>query len=294
MFHVKHEQPLNTLKQEIYLSVKDYLVSGERFSLLKNNTMELLETYPQPSTEEISKYYESDGYISHTDSHKGWINIIYQTVKKYSLRRKMDLIDQGFGGVGTLLDIGAGTGDFLNEAGKRGWDVTGIEINADARALAMQKDLRLYESMLAVEGRKFDVVTLWHVLEHLHDLPKSIDRITNFLKPGGMLVVAVPNYNSFDANYYGPFWAAYDVPRHLWHFSQNSMKKLFAPELSLVRIKPLIFDAFYVSLLSEKYATGKKFSLRAFWIGFRSNLKARRSKEYSSLIYIYTKSKTAI
>lgn len=289
---MKHEQPLNTDKQEIYLSVKDYLVSGERFSLLKNNSMELLETYPQPSAEEISKYYESDGYISHTDSNKGWINSIYQGVKRYSLRRKMDLIEQGFGGERTLLDIGAGTGDFLNEASRRGWEVTGIEISPDARDLAKEKGLALYNSMLTLEGKKFDVVTLWHVLEHLHDLPASIHRISNFLKPGGMLVVAVPNYNSFDANYYGPYWAAYDVPRHLWHFSQNAMKKLFDPELTLTRIKPLIFDAFYVSLLSEKYATGKKFSLKAFWIGLRSNFKAQRSKEYSSLIYIYTKSKT--
>lgn len=286
---MKHLLQLNTTKQEIYLSVKDYLISGERFSLLKNDTLELLETNPQPSLDEIHKYYESDGYISHTDSKKGILNALYQVVKRYSLRKKMELIEQCHVGPKSLLDIGAGTGDFLRVAAKRGWEIKGVEINAEARALAEQKELILYDSMAALEGEQFDVVTLWHVLEHLHDLPKSINSISKFVKPGGTLVIAVPNYNSFDANYYGPFWAAYDVPRHLWHFSQGAMKKLFQPTFTLVKIKPLIFDSFYVSLLSEKYVSGKKFSLKALWIGFRSNLKAMSTNEYSSLIYIYNK-----
>lgn len=286
---MKHEPHLNTAKQDIYLSVKDYLISGERFSLLKNDALELLETFPQPSVDQMPKYYESDRYISHTDSKRGLLNSVYQVVKRYSLQKKMDLIEQGHAGQRSLLDIGAGTGDFLSVASKRGWEIKGVEINNEARALAKQKDMALYDSMSALEGEQFDVVTLWHVLEHLHDLPKSIDQISKFVKPGGTLVIAVPNYNSFDANYYGPFWAAYDVPRHLWHFSQGAMKKLFLPNFSLVKIKPLIFDSFYVSLLSEKYVTGKKFSLKAFWIGLRSNLKAMSTNEYSSLIYIYTK-----
>ncbi len=288
---MKHESPLKALKQEIYLSVKDYLVSGERFSLLKNDALGILETHPQPTPDTIHKYYKSEAYISHTDSKKGLLDFLYQTIKRYSLGKKVALIEQMHGSQGSILDIGAGTGEFLMTAAKRGWDIRGVEINIDARRLAKEKNILLYDSMAAVKEKQFDVVTLWHVLEHLHDLPGSITQITKFVKPGGTLVVAVPNYNSYDADYYGSFWAAYDVPRHLWHFSQVAMQKLFAPELSLKKIKPLIFDAFYVSLLSEKYATGKKFSLKAFWIGLRSNLKARRTTEYSSLIYVYHRPK---
>jgi 2-polyprenyl-3-methyl-5-hydroxy-6-metoxy-1,4-benzoquinol methylase len=184
LFHVKHKDPVSTKKQEVYLSVKDYLVSGERFSLLKNEAFEMLETNPQPSPESISKYYESDRYISHTDSHKGFLNTIYQAVKRYSLRRKIDLIEKYNVNKGVLLDIGAGTGDFLHYAAKKGWDIEGVEINGQARELAEQKGIKLFDSMSAIEGNQFDVVTLWHVLEHLHDLPTCINQITKFVKPG--------------------------------------------------------------------------------------------------------------
>lgn len=273
-----------------YLSVKDYLVSGESFDLVHDTDLDFLKTFPQPQVEELPKYYESQEYISHTDEKRGLISSLYQLVKKWSLQKKAKLILQQLGDVGSLLDVGAGTGDFLKVAKEKGWQVHGMEPNKNAAKLALEKGIDLKASLNDFEGKQFDVVTLWHVLEHIPDLEETILKFAALVKPQGALIIAVPNFKSFDARYYGKFWAAYDVPRHLWHFSKESMKNLFAENFHLKKIEPMIFDSFYVSLLSEKYKTGRKFSLKAFWIGLLSNIKAKRSKEYSSHIYCFKKS----
>lgn len=273
-----------------YLSVKDYLVSGESFDLVHDTDLDFLKTFPQPKIEELPKYYESQEYISHTDEKRGLISSLYQLVKKWSLQKKAKLILQQLGDVGSLLDVGAGTGDFLKVAKEKGWQVHGMEPNKNAAKLALEKGIDLKASLNDFEGKQFDVVTLWHVLEHIPDLEETILKLAALVKPQGALIIAVPNFKSFDARYYGKFWAAYDVPRHLWHFSKESMKNLFAENFHLKKIEPMIFDSLYVSLLSEKYKTGRKFSLKAFWIGLLSNIKAKRSKEYSSHIYCFKKS----
>ena len=273
-----------------YLSVKDYLVSGETFELVHDTDSDFLKTFPRPKIEELPKYYESQEYISHTDEKRGLISSLYQLVKKWSLQKKAKLILQQHGEVGSLLDVGAGTGDFLKVAKEKGWEVYGMEPNKNAAKLALEKGIDLKASLNDFEGKQFDVVTLWHVLEHIPDLEETILKLAALVKPQGALIIAVPNFKSFDARYYGKFWAAYDVPRHLWHFSKESMKNLFAENFQLKNIEPMIFDSFYVSLLSEKYKTGRKFSLKAFWIGLLSNIKAKRSKEYSSHIYCFKKS----
>ncbi len=273
-----------------YLSVKDYLVSGESFDLVHDTDSDFLKTFPQPQVEELPKYYESQEYISHTDEKRGLFSRLYQLVKKWSLQKKAKLILQQHGEVGSLLDVGAGTGDFLKVAKEKGWQVHGMEPNKNAAKLALEKGIDLKASLNDFEGKQFDVVTLWHVLEHIPDLEETILKLAALVKPQGALIIAVPNFKSFDARHYGKFWAAYDVPRHLWHFSKESMKNLFAENFHLKKIEPMIFDSFYVSLLSEKYKTGRKFSLKAFWIGLLSNIKAKRSKEYSSHIYCFKKS----
>ncbi|MEM7085923.1 MAG: class I SAM-dependent methyltransferase [Bacteroidota bacterium] len=278
-------------KHHKHLKIKDFLVSGEEFSLIQNEEHGFLQTHPQPQVETLSKYYESEAYISHTDAKKGLMAFLYQRVKGYSLNKKRSLIRKLNNGKGSLLDIGAGTGEFLKVAQKGGWNISGIEPNEKARAIARNKNINLKASIEDVLGEKFDVVTLWHVLEHLPDLEASIRKIESLIVDGGILIIAVPNFNSHDAIHYQNFWAAYDVPRHLWHFSQNSIRSIFSSELQLVKTKPMLFDAFYVSLLSEKYKTGNDFSLRAFWRGFRSNLAAMRSTEFSSLIYCFKKTK---
>lgn len=273
-----------------YLSVKDYLVSGESFDLVHDTDLDFLKTFPQPQVEELPKYYESQEYISHTDEKRGLFSRLYQLVKKWSLQKKAKLILQQLGDVGSLLDVGAGTGDFLKVAKEKGWQVHGMEPNKNAANLALEKGIDLKASLNDFEGKQFDVVTLWHVLEHIPDLEETILKLAALVKPQGTLIIAVPNFKSFDARHYGKFWAAYDVPRHLWHFSKESMKNLFAENFQLKNIEPMIFDSFYVSLLSEKYKTGRKFSLKAFWIGLLSNIKAKHSKEYSSHIYCFKKS----
>ncbi|EDM45343.1 hypothetical protein SCB49_06037 [unidentified eubacterium SCB49] len=271
------------------IKVKDFLVSGEFFTLKYDSEKEMLITTPQPSVASLPSYYESEDYISHTDKKKGLFAFLYQTVKSYSLKNKVNLISTLNNGTGNLLDIGAGTGDFLTVAKQNNWNVSGIEVNEQARNLAQKKGIHLLADIEDSGSKKYDVITLWHVLEHIPDLEKMCAKLESLLTDNGHLIIAVPNYKSFDAIYYKEHWAAFDVPRHLWHFSQNSMKKLFSPALQLIKTKPMFFDSYYVSLLSEKYKTGKSFSMKSFWIGFKSNSKAKRSSEYSSLIYCFKK-----
>lgn len=271
----------------IYLKVKDHSVSGEEFELLLDENLGLLKTHPQPAPENLGRYYESDDYISHTDGKRSFFEKIYHFVKQKALRDKIAIIDGFQKGKGNLLDIGAGTGDFLVTAKNSGWDVKGIEPSEKARNIAKNKGIELISGIESVENASFDVVTMWHVLEHVPDIEKHIKELKRILKPGGTIIIAVPNYNSFDAKHYGHFWAAYDVPRHLWHFSKTAIKKLFAAEgMEVIKILPMKFDSFYVSLLSEKYKTGKMNFIAGFWNGLRSNLKAAKNMEYSSHIYV--------
>ena len=276
-------------QKSIKTTTKDFLVTGESFDLLIDSKRDMLITSPQPKGEGLEKYYDSNDYISHTDSKAGFMASVYQNIKKYTLALKLRLILTLNGSPGLLLDIGAGTGDFLKLAKDNGWEVKGVEPNDGASNLAKQKKLEIYESMDQLSGQTFDVVTLWHVLEHLPDLEIVIQKIESLVTPGGTLIVAVPNFKSYDANYYKNYWAAYDTPRHLWHFSKTAMVNIFSSSMKLVKVKPMIFDSFYVSLLSEKYKSGNSFSIKALFIGLWSNISALNTKEYSSHIYCYKK-----
>lgn len=270
---------------KVYLKTKDYTLTQESFELLHDPVLDMLITEPQPGN--LGKYYESEDYISHTDARKSLVDKMYYTVKRYNLKRKLSLI-ASYTSDKRLLDVGAGTGDFLAMAKKYGWEVTGVEPNELARLKAGEKGIQLLEGLDAVPtGLKFEVITLWHVLEHIPDLEAQISKLVGLLTENGVLVVAVPNFKSYDAKHYKEYWAAYDVPRHLWHFSKKSIQGIFAKQgMKLLKTKPMIFDAFYVALLSEKYKNGKQNFIRAFWIGLMSNIRAMGSKEYSSLIYV--------
>lgn len=277
-------------KKSSYLRVKDYSISGEEFQLLYNNELDLLETFPQPEENKLSEYYKSDDYISHTDTKRNLLEYVYHTVREISLKRKLKLINSFKAESKTLLDIGCGTGDFLETALKNNWEITGIEPNESARKIANSKtNNSVFDTseLEKLQANSFDVITLWHVLEHLPHLENQVALLKRLLKPNGTLVIAVPNYKSYDAQYYKNFWAAYDVPRHLWHFSKTAIEKLFQVEkMSIVKTLPMKFDAYYVCLLSEKYKNGFMNPIKAFWVGWRSNMKAKRSKEYSSHIYV--------
>ncbi len=272
------------------LVCKDHTVTGESFELRKAKDLDLMATFPQPDLEKLPAYYKSENYISHTDSKRGFLDRIYQQVKNLMLSKKLDWIEKERSGRGKILDIGAGTGDFLLAAKKRGWQVYGAEPNSGARDLASKKGLELDEGTTSFPSHSFDIITMWHVLEHVPDLEEQISELHRLLKPDGLLVIAVPNFKSYDAGKYREFWAAYDVPRHLYHFSPSAVDKIFSSAgFLLTSQKGLLFDSFYVSLLSEKYASGASNIPGALITGLVSNFKARSTGNYSSLAYFLKK-----
>jgi len=281
------EHPVSHPQNSHALKVVDHFKSGETFSLKPHPRHGFLMTEPAPLQSDLPFYYDSEEYISHTDSNKGLLASCYQWAKKIALKRKAKLIDSFMPKKGKLLDVGAGTGDFLKFMTAQDWQVSGTEPNGDARKLAAQKNLDLAASLDELPDSKFRVITLWHVLEHIPNLETTLDRLKELLEEDGILIVAVPNHRSLDAQYYGPFWAAYDVPRHLWHFDKDSMKSLMQSRFELKKIEPMKFDSYYVSLLSEKYKGSSLGMFKASYRGWLSNLKAKKSGEYSSLIYIF-------
>jgi 2-polyprenyl-3-methyl-5-hydroxy-6-metoxy-1,4-benzoquinol methylase len=270
-----------------FLTVKDYSVSKETFDLYYDETLDMLITHPQPSLDNLGKYYESEDYISHTDNKRSLFEKLYHFIKSIALKNKLNLINSLQPNKGKILDIGAGTGDFLSVAKNDSWQTIGVEPSDRAKAIAINKGVSFVEQTSELENHSFDVISMWHVLEHVPDLDKQIKELKRLLKPSGTLIIAVPNFKSFDAKHYGKFWAAYDVPIHFWHFSKTAIKLLFEKEeMKLEKVLPMKFDSFYVSLLSEKYKSGKMNFVKAFFIGLQSNWKASKNFEYSSHIYI--------
>mgnify|MGYP003595621599 FL=1 len=270
-----------------FLTVKDYSVSKETFDLYYDETLDMLITHPQPSLENLGKYYESEDYISHTDNKRSLFEKLYHFIKSIALKNKLNLINSLQPNKGRLLDIGAGTGEFLYVEKNDGWQTIGVEPSDRAKSIARNKGISFVEATSELENHSFDVISMWHVLEHVPDLDKQIKELKRLLKPTGTLIIAVPNFKSFDANHYGKFWAAFDVPIHFWHFSKTAIQLLFEKEeMKLEKILPMKFDSFYVSLLSEKYKSGKMNFIKAFFTGLQSNWKARQHFEYSSHIYI--------
>ncbi|URM37857.1 class I SAM-dependent methyltransferase [Flavobacterium anhuiense] len=278
---------MNVLNKKHFLTVKDHSVSKEIFDLYYDEELDMLITSPQPELQNLGKYYESEDYISHTDNKRSLFEKAYHFVKNIALKNKLNLINSQQPQKGKLLDIGAGTGDFLLTAKNDGWETIGVEPSDRAKKIAKEKGISFVEEISALESNSLDVITMWHVLEHVPNLEHQIQELKRLLKPTGTLIVAVPNYKSFDAGHYETFWAAYDVPIHFWHFSKKSIQLLFERvDMKLEKILPMKFDSFYVSLLSEKYKTGKMNYIKAFFIGLKSNWKAKSSKEYSSHIYV--------
>ncbi len=276
----------------VIMTVSDYSLTGDTFNIISCNTCSLNFSNPIPDKEHIAPYYNFPEYISHTDIKKGWMNTIYHKVRLRTLRQKTDWVQSLFTGYkGNLLEVGAGTGAFANAMDKKNWKVTALEPDASSREIAFKNYgfvLHPISDLQILSPNTYDVITLWHVLEHVHDLKIYISTFNKLLKDNGRLIIAVPNHTSFDAHFYRNFWAAYDVPRHLYHFSPTSMKFLMKSYgFELVNIKPMWFDSFYVSILSEKYKkSGLLGVARAFIIGSISNLIALSSNvKASSIIY---------
>lgn len=274
---------------EPVLVTRDFMVSGEEFALFRAGDNGLLRTDPVPAN--LSAYYQSDAYISHTDHRKTLFEKLYQGFKVLNLAGKIRLLNRLMARKGSLLDFGSGTGDFLVAAHRAGWKAFGVEPNAGARSMASQKGVRAEAELEALPGDSFDIITLWHVLEHLPEPGTIIQRLGARLYGHGLMIVAVPNHRAFDAKFYGSFWAAYDTPRHLWHFTKPSLENLFKEQgFDLMREKAMWLDAYYVSWLSEKYRKNPLAPLRAFLVASISNILAIFNGESSSRIYIFKKS----
>jgi len=272
-----------------FLKAVDYTVSKDTFSIVSCKNCGFHFTSPIPTIDKIGEFYKAESYISHSSTTKGLVNKLYQFVRKHTLKQKVKLVKR-VGKGNAVLDIGSGTGHFLNACTQANLSILGLEPDADARAFASKNfgvNIKPLSELHNLENNSRDVITMWHVLEHVYDLRKDLDKITKILKPDGTLIVAVPNRNSFDAKHYKEFWAAYDLPIHLYHFIPADIKTLFAHyDMTVEEILPMKFDSYYVSMLSEKYKGGN--ILKAFWNGFRSNLKAKEGS-YSSQIYILKK-----
>jgi len=277
------------------ITVRDHSVSKEEFSIWQCDNCSLRFTQDVPSETEIGKYYQSENYISHTDISKGLINRIYHLVRQSTLKKKRKLVIQQTGlKTGKILDVGSGTGAFANEMKKSSWDVTAIEPSEDARKFAKQTyglDVRRAEELYHLPDDSFDAISLWHVLEHVHQLHPYLQQLKKLLKENGKLIIAVPNYTSKDARRYKEYWAAYDVPRHLYHFSPKSIGVLVEKNgMKIIQYKPMWFDSFYISLLSSQYKNGKTNWFSAGWNGIVSNLNAIGDiKRCSSVIYVIGK-----
>ena len=277
-------------KAQINLWLKDEFSTKKDFHICECLNCGLLYTMPRPSKEKIGAYYKSDEYYSHQENKKGFVPRLYEAIKKINLKHKFRLASRDLP-VGKLLDIGCGVGDFLHVAENKGWQCTGVEPSEEAREIARQRikgDLLYSEDLEQLPDQSFDLITMWHVLEHVDDLKWQVAQLQRLIKPNGRIVIAVPNYRSYDGRFYNAYWAAYDVPRHLNHFNKTVLTKIFKTSgLSLVCMDKLVWDAYYISFMSEQYKHHFMPLVRGVFRGLVSNAKARRSGESSSLVYVF-------
>jgi 2-polyprenyl-3-methyl-5-hydroxy-6-metoxy-1,4-benzoquinol methylase len=276
----------------LFKEVKDHFLTREIFLIQQCNSCNFRFVSPRPSADEIGKYYLSDEYISHDSSKVDLFSRIYKLARTVSIRSKYHIVRR-YAGTGKMLDIGCGTGEFLHYCSMHGFEVEGVEPSEKARNYAKQvNNLSVCGKLAEITSaqKKYDCITLWHVLEHLHDLNGTLLQIRELLNPGGVVIAAVPNSGSWDAGKYGEYWAAFDVPRHLYHFVEQSMQNLAGKHgFAILNILPQKLDAFYVSLLSEKYLSGRRNYVKSFVNGLRSNFQAGRNhRGHSSQIFVFS------
>ena len=274
-------------QQGIPKQLRDHMVSGAEFSLIWEQNIMAYKTDPFPK--DLSPFYNHPDYISHNEKATGLMAGLYRLTRNYNIRLKLNWLKSARPPGENLLDFGCGTGDFLSAANKKNWKSFGVEVNKQARVFAQEKGLTIYPDQEESASLTYDAITLWHVLEHLEKPTYMCRWFKDQLSSKGVLIVAVPNYRSWDAKFYKQYWAAYDVPRHLWHFSRRSIDALFGQDFELIQTHPMWFDAIYVSILSERYKKNRGNILRGILVGVWSNLCAAITKEPSSIAYVLKK-----
>lgn len=291
MIHLNKCEICGSIDLSCFLECRDHFLTKENFKLYKCNECCFVFLNPQPEKEKLELYYDSPDYISHSGTGKGIINKIYKRVKKITLQKKLKIVSRHSSGK-KILDIGCGSGELMNIFNENNWQTMGVEPNERVRNYAIKEyGLKIVDEkeIEKIQDRSFDVISLWHVLEHVPELQKRMNELKRIIKANGTLFIAVPHCNSYDAVYYKEYWAAYDVPRHLWHFTPSTLEVLCNKYgFSVVNIIPMKFDSYYVSLLSEKYIHGKQKLFKGLWKGYVSNRKAIKQKyPYSSQIYVF-------
>ena len=294
MFHVKQISNCPICNSDSFskeISCNDHTYSKKSFDIVSCNSCSFWFSNPIPEEKNIGEYYKSDAYVSHTKNKSGVINSLYHFVKNYSIKKKHTLVKPFLSNNNTLLDYGCGAGDFLTYCKSQGVNTFGYETSDDARKVAEEKSQIKLKSTNEIhqETKQFDVITMWHVLEHVYDLNKDFEKLTSLLNDDGRLIVAVPNRESFDAKHYKESWAAYDLPRHLYHFTKKDITSFSKNyKLEVESILPMVFDSFYVSMLSEKYSGGN--IVKGILNGLKSNIKGKEEQpNHSSLIYVLKK-----
>lgn len=272
----------------------DHFVSGEKFSLSACDQCGFIFTNPRPTIDSIGPYYSSTEYVSHSKTKTGFTNRLFHLARLYTIRYKKKIVNKYSSGK-TILDYGCGTGEFLHAMKKANWSCNGIEPNPGARNFATKEyslDVRDENGLAEIEDTSLDAISLWHVLEHIYPLSERLHAFHKKLKADGTLFVALPNMNSYDAKKYDEYWAAWDVPRHIYHFNPSTVEALLNKYgFKMIAVRPMTLDAFYISMLSEKYKHGSEKNINAMISGLRSNFSAFYKKgNYSSLIYIFKKS----
>ena len=279
-------------KAQINLWLKDEFLTKEDFHICECLNCGLLYTMPRPDKDHIGAYYKSEEYYSHQENTRGFIPKVYEKIKKVNLKHKYQLTTKGLE-VGKMLDIGCGVGDFLHTAEEYGWECMGVEPSEEARAIAqkrMKAKIVSSEDLENIPDEYFNVITMWHVLEHVDNLKWQVAQLQRLVKQSGRVVIALPNYKSYDGQYYKELWAAYDVPRHLNHFNKTTLIKIFKTNgLEIVKLDKLKWDAYYISYMSEQYKLHNLPLVRGAMRGLISNCKARKSGEWSSLVYVFVK-----
>ena len=279
MFHVE--------QKKTYIEVVDHFLTKEKFKIQTTSVPGLLQTNPTPTKEDINKYYKSERYISHNSRKRGVFFFFYRLLRSVNFYTKYRFLSRTNDNR-NVLDFGSGEGYFLNMLKKRGLNACGVDPSVTSLLP------NVYKSIFAeqLNSQKFSHITAWHSIEHVHELEKTISRMYDLLDEKGTIIVATPNYLSFDARYYKSFWAAYDVPRHLWHFDKKSLKEVFENKgFKLIKSSPMLLDAYYVSLLSESYKKSIFKIFKSIFVGTISNTLAFFTKEYSSNVFVFKKSR---
>ena len=273
------------------ITAEDFLITREKFQIYSCDKCGLRFTNPRPNDDQLAGYYDSSEYISHSNESASLVDGLYKIARTFTLRRKRKLIEK-LSLNKRLLDVGCGTGHFIDYCQQHGWQVNGVEPNDIARTQAEDKTKIIIQHNLSeIVDASYEVITLWHVLEHLPDLEQTMNQLKSLLAPGGVLIIAVPNFDAYEATVFDEYWAAYDVPRHLYHFNRKALAQLSKKHgLKIVRTYPMKLDSFYISLLSNKNKNNSNKYISSFITGLLSNIYALKSKNYSSLIYQIEKS----